>query len=867
MRLSPRYARKPAHARKATNPAHAGRNQAPRERSRVKTKGAPSVKRFWTAAVPAVVIISTVAYVTGSWLSATASHMPMLMATAEDSFTAKMAAISSSGWTAVASDQEATNPASYAIDGNSATFWHSMYSPTLVPLPHSITIDMHATNYVSELTYLPRQDTNMNGTIGQYAIYLSSDGVHWGVPVATGTWADDKSLKTAVFGSVSARYVRLTALTEAGNRGPWTSVAEIGLLGGEPPIGPALPRTGWTASADSAESATYAPGNVLDGNGTTFWHTPWTTSLPPLPHSITIDMHATHLVSGLSYLPRQDGNLNGTIGQYAIYVSSDGVHWGSAVATGTWADNNTQKEAVFPAVSAGFVRLTALTEAGNRGPWTSAAEINIHGAAPSVAIGGRWSAPIGFPIVPVSAVMLPNNKLLTFSAVANTVYSKTADTITKVAILDLNTGTVTEPINIDTHHQMFCEGLALLADGRVLINGGSNDSATTIYDPSTNTWTVGPLMNIPRAYNADTLLSTGQVLTLGGSWYDGAGNKNGEIFTPGGTTGSWQTLPGVVATNILTADPAGVYRSDNHAWLFAQSGGTVFHAGPSKQTNWITTAGNGSITSAGYRGDSADAMNGNAIMYGVAKILTVGGAPAYQDYGTTVNTQATNRAYTIDISGGPGKPVVFARTSDMAYARAFSNSVVLPDGKVLVVGGQQHPQTFTDTGAVLSPELWDPATGRFTVMAPEAIPRTYHSVAILLPDGRVFSGGGGLCGSCTTNHLDGQIYSPPYLFNPDGTARIRPVITSAPAATVTGSTITVTTNSATPTFALIRMSAVTHGVNNDQRRIPLTPTAVNGTTYTLQLPSDKGVVLPGDYMLFALDANGTPSVAAIMNIR
>ena len=259
---------------------------------------------------------------------------------------------------------------------------------------------------------------------------------------------------------------------------------------------------------------------------------------------------------------------------------------------------------------------------------------------------------------------------------------------------------------------MFCVGLALLADGRVLVNGGSSDSATTIYDPATNTWTQGPLMNIPRAYNADTLLSTGQVLTLGGSWHDGAGNKNGEIFTPSGATGSWQKLPGVLATNILTQDPAGVLRADNHAWLFAQADGTVFHAGPSKQTNWITTTGNGSITPAGDRGDSADAMNGNATMYDVGKILTLGGATAYQDYESAVDTQATNRAYTIDISGGPSQPVVFARTSDMTYARAFSNSVVLPDGKVLVVGGQQHPQTFTDTGAVLSPELWTrrPAT-------------------------------------------------------------------------------------------------------------------------------------------------------------
>jgi galactose oxidase len=798
----------------------------------------------------------------------TGNHMPMLTATSPDSFTPKAAALASSGWTAVASDQASNYPASNAIDGNRATIWHSRYSPApAAPLPHSITIDMHATKYVSGLTYLPRQDTSSNGNIGQYSISVSLNGTQWGTPVVTGTWADDKSAKQAIFTSVSARYVRLTALTEAGNRGPWSSAAEIGLLSDGPPLGPALPRSGWTASADSQASAAYAAANVLDGNATTMWHTPWTGTVPPLPHSITIDMQRTQLVSGLSYLPRQDSSLNGTIGRYAIYVSSDGSTWGSPVASGTWANDRTPKAAVFSPVSARFVRLTALTESGNRGPWTSAAEINIHGLAPTAASGGAWGAPIGFPIVPVSAVLLPNNKLLTFSAVGDMVFNRTPDTITKVAVLDLNTGKVTEPINVNTHHQMFCEGLALLADGRVLINGGSGDSATTIYNPATNTWSVGPLMTIPRAYNASTLLSTGQVLTLGGSWDNGAGNKNGELFTPSGTTGSWQGLPGVLATNILTADPAGVVRADNHPWLFAQPGGMVFHAGPSKQTNWISTAGNGSITSAGNRGDSADTMGGNAVMYDIGKILTVGGATAYQDYGSAVNTQATNRAYTIDISGGPNTPVIFTRTSDMAYARSFSNSVVLPDGKVLVVGGQQHPQTFTDTGAVLSPELWDPATGDFTVMAPDTIPRTYHSVAVLLPDGRVFSGGGGLCNGCTTNHPDGQIYSPPYLLNPNGTPRIRPVITTAPASTTTGSTITVTTNSATPSFALIRLSAVTHGVNTDQRRIPLAPTTTNGTTYTLRLPSDKGILLPGNYMLFALDANGTPSVAKIMNIR
>jgi galactose oxidase len=788
------------------------------------------------------------------------NHMPMLTATEADSFTPKADSLSESRWTATARDQLDNDPASYAIDGNSNTFWSSALRGRL---PDSITINMHAVHDVSGLTYLPRQDGSSNGDIGEYSISLSINGKNWGAPVATGTWANDNTLKTAEFGGVAARYVRLTALTEAGNGQPRASAAEIGLLG-DPPMGPALPSTGWTVSADSEDPADVAS-SVLDGDTWTIWQTSNTSPVPPLPHTITIDMHSTHVVTGLAYLPRQDGSLNGNIQRYSVSVSSNGVKW-AQVATGTWADDQTQKYAVFAPRAAALVRLTALTDAG--GPLASAAEINILGQAPSAHVGGQWGAPIGFPIVPVSAVMLPNDKLLTFSAVDTMAYTMTEDTITNVAVLDLKTGTVTGPLDVNTHHQMFCTGLALLADGRVLINGGSNDRATTIYNPATNTWTIGPLMNIARAYNGDTTLSNGKVLTLGGSWYDWAGDKNGEIFTPSGETGSWRTLPGVLASKILTNDPAGIWRADNHPWLFAQANGTVFQAGPSRQMNWITTKGPGTIKGAGRRGSSADAMNGNAVMYDVGKILTVGGATAYSDFGSVVDVQATQRAYTIDISRGPAGPVIVRRTSNMAYARSFSNSVVLPNGDVLVVGGQQHPEGFSDTGAVLSPELWNPSTGKFTIMAPEAIPRTYHSVSILLPDGRVFSGGGGLCGAdCTTNHPDGQIFSPPYLFNANGTLRRRPVIEAAPVKATTRTTISVTTNSDTPSFALIRMSAATHSVNNDQRRIPLIPVARRGNTYRLRLPASAGILLPGNYMLFALNAQGTPSVARIVNIR
>jgi galactose oxidase len=767
--------------------------------------------------------------------------------------------LSRTGWTATASDSYTYDPASNVLDGDASTNWHSKWDGTPAPLPHTITIDMKAAKMISGLSYLPRQDSSNNGNIGQYSIAVSSDGVNFGPPVASGTWLDTKSAKMVTFPSTSARYIRLTGITEAGNRGPWSSAAEINVVGNTTAQVGVISRTGWTATA--SDSYTYDPAsNVLDGDASTNWHSKWDGTPAPLPHTITIDMKLAHNISGLNYLPRQDGSPNGNIGQYSIAVSSDGVTFSAPVAQGTWADTNTEKKVTFPLVSARYIRLTGITEAGNRGPWSSAAEINVVGEIPATSDTGKWGATIGFPLVPTSAVMLPNNKLLTFSAYTPTGFDYTS-TVTKVSIMDLSTGVVGQADTVDTHHQMFCTGISLLADGKVLINGGSSDSATTIYDPFANTWTAGPLMTIPRAYQGNTLLSTGQVFTIGGSWHDQAGGKNGEIWTPNATTGSWKGLPGTLASNILTNDPAGVYRADNHAWLFGVANGNVFHAGPSKQMNWITTAGNGTITSAGTRSDSPDAMNGNAVMYDVGKILTVGGAPAYED------SSATSRAYTIDISGGITAPVKTTRINDMSYERAFSNSIVMPDGKVIVLGGQPYPKPFTDTGAVLNPEIWDPATGKFTLMAPEAAPRTYHSVAALLPDGRIFSGGGGLCSTCTTNHLDGQIFTPPYLLNTDGSDKVRPTITTSPGTAAPGATITVKTTGTTPKFALVRTSATTHSVNADQRRVPLTATTTDGTTYTMQIPADRGVVLPGYYMLFALNANGTPSVSKYIKIN
>jgi galactose oxidase len=204
----------------------------------------------------------------------------------------------------------------------------------------------------------------------------------------------------------------------------------------------------------------------------------------------------------------------------------------------------------------------------------------------------------------------------------------------------------------------------------------------------------------------------------------------------------------------------------------------------------------------------------------------------------------------------------------MAHARSFANAVVLPDGKTLVFGGQARAVPFTDTTAALPAELFDPATRQWMAVAPIAVARTYHSVGLLLPDATVLSGGGGLCGTdCLQNHFDAQVYSPPYLFAADGSRAARPEIVSTSAAELQpGKSLTVTTSVDVAAFSLIRYGSSTHTVNTDQRRVPLTFQATGSQTYTITLPTDPGILIPGYWMLFALNSAGVPSVSKQLKV-
>ena len=150
--------------------------------------------------------------------------------------------------------------------------------------------------------------------------------------------------------------------------------------------------------------------------------------------------------------------------------------------------------------------------------------------------------------------------------------------------------------------------------------------------------------------------------------------------------------------------------------------------------------------------------------------------------------------------------------------------------------------------------------------------RQYHSTAALLPDGRVLTGGGGICGPCATKgYLEKNIeyFSPPYLFTKDGTGRLapRPVISSAPATTGYAQTFAVATEQAgsISKVGLVRLSAPTHAQDQGQRYVPLAFTA-SGSNLTVTAPATTRIAPPGHYMLFVTDTAGVPSVAKIIQL-
>ncbi|KAL8917570.1 MAG: hypothetical protein Q9208_007853 [Pyrenodesmia sp. 3 TL-2023] len=171
------------------------------------------------------------------------------------------------------------NDCDKAIDSNDNTFWHTKYTPSDAALPHRITIDMGKVYNTRSMTYLPRQDGDSNGNIGNWRISLSADEEMY--RLLNGSWKDDSARKTVDFlFATPARYLRLDALTEAGGRGPWSSVAQIDVYednGSDNRNPPSSPNASPLRNASSSLPATGRQTSAPFKNSTITTHTASTT--------------------------------------------------------------------------------------------------------------------------------------------------------------------------------------------------------------------------------------------------------------------------------------------------------------------------------------------------------------------------------------------------------------------------------------------------------------------------------------------------------------------------------------------------------------------------------------------------------------
>jgi hypothetical protein len=489
-------------------------------------------------------------------------------------------------------------------------------------------------------------------------------------------------------------------------------------------------------------------------------------------------------------------------------------------------------------------------------------------------VKGSWGPVFEWQgLVATHLANLPDGRVLSWSS-----WDKTKQGGTQDDFKENTTGYVWNPLDNsfvemnNPNHDMFCAGLAVLPNGDVFAGGGGNETnlyKTSVFEVANNAyaWRSGPQMVRDHWYGTAVALPSGGVVMSMGS---DRGWNSTEVLADGtSTTETWDLLDGadtgpVMATiGTPTSDipqPNDPTSSEYevrgwYPYLSVAPNGNLFDAGPVPRLYEFDLTGEGSVTQVGSRNDQLRTW-GTYVMYDEGKILVAGGAVIRGE-------GATNTAVTIDLSG---ESLEVTPAPDMAFQRAFQSAVMLPTGEALMVGGNTTGEQFTSEAAVLESEVWNPATNTWRTLAAEARPRTYHSAALLLPDGRVLAAGGGLCGrnGCAPgiDEPNGEIYSPPYLFNPDGTLAERPVISAAPERIGYSETFSVSVNGRDiQKFSLIKLSSITHGINTDLRYLSVPFVKGEDPNYTLTSFDNPNILTPGYYFLFAVDDKGVPSVS------
>jgi hypothetical protein len=467
---------------------------------------------------------------------------------------------------------------------------------------------------------------------------------------------------------------------------------------------------------------------------------------------------------------------------------------------------------------------------------------------------GQWTTlPYTMPVNPIHAALLPNGKVLIVAGSGNCPPSQAGcpsgppygpSNNSGAALWDPITGSISQFI---VSWDMFCNAMVLLPNGRPFINGGTlqydpfhGSPKSSVFDPSTNAFTDLQDMAHGRWYPTVLTLGDGRLMTVSGLDENGNTNTDVEFYTIG--SGWSPPFPGAITPTLYPR----MHLLPNGK-VFVSGWGVDSTLFDPSTTTWMFVTGTNYANSRTY-GTSVLLPLTPANNYN-PKVIIMGG-----------DNPATKTTETIDL--GSSTPQ-WKWGPNMSQPRIEMNAVILPNGRVLAMGGSVNDE---DTSTLsLNADLYDPATNAFSSAGANSFQRLYHSVALLLPDATVWLAGGNPARGTYESHM--EIYRPAYLFNSDGTLATRPTITSAPNSVSVGTQFTVQTPDAASisSVVLVRNGSVTHAFGMDQRFVGLSFTAGAGAL-TVTAPPNGNIAPPGYYMLFLLNSSGVPSVASFVQV-
>jgi hypothetical protein len=455
--------------------------------------------------------------------------------------------------------------------------------------------------------------------------------------------------------------------------------------------------------------------------------------------------------------------------------------------------------------------------------------------------------------------------------------------------LDFSAGTNTvRPMTYDS----FCAGLTILPDGSPFLAGGSRYDEinspgqelgltnVSTYDIYTNAFVTQPPMAHGRWYATATSLGDGRVMVDSG-WDQVAMNATVAIFTAG--VGWSPEYPMNWNHDGVPSVPPFYMRQH------VMPDGRVFYSGQDTDTKMfdptVVSMTNSGWTHLAWTNYGRAAGQGDR-SYGTSVLLPLTPANNYDPRVMIMGGDVYNSTDTTEIIDLGVATPVWQWGPPMSERRVRNNAVLLPNGKVLALGGSvidQEAGTWDQAMATasLNADLYDPATNTFSPAGVTAYAHLDHTVTLLLPDATVWLAGSQgpsvIAPQPVTFERHMEIYQPDYLFNADGSLATRPLIASIGGSGTTadmfpivnrGVPFTVQTPDAATisSVVLIRPGATTHSFNTDQRLVGLTFTARSGSL-TVTVPTNPNITPPAYYMLFLVNSAGVPSVANFVAVQ